>query len=130
MTIRPDYYVDNHGKDMFYRYEHGFMPAALSIGFMHGIYEKYLFRMGRKTIDPTLDLDKAETYVHEWRRLMELLAAGAIDNNALERYLDPTYLDIRTEQMLKRIDRARQGQIVSGAVRGRLNWGHDDEKSI
>lgn len=128
--IRPDYYKDPRGRDLFYRYEHGFMPAALAIGFMHGRYEKYLARLGEKPVDPAEDLDKAETYVHEWHRMMELLASGAINNDTLERYLDPTSLDIRTQAMLDRIDRARRGGIVTGAIRGNLDWGHHREKSI
>lgn len=122
MEIRPDYYLDPRGHDRFYGYEHGYIPATLAIGFVHESYEKYLCRAGLKTVDMTTDLDKAATYVHEFRKLMELRQAGIIHDDVLERFLDATYLDQKVQRMLERIERVRRGEIINGNLRGRSLW--------
>lgn len=120
--IRPDYYKDPRGHDRFYGYEHGYIPATLAIGFVHESYEKYICRAGRKTNDMTSDLDKAETYVKEFHKLMELRSLGIIHDDGLERFLDPSAIDARAQRMLKRIERVRNGENIAGTIRGRRWW--------
>lgn len=49
MAIRPNYYKDEAGHDLFWKMEHGMYDLAWSIGFCHINAEKYERRKGRKT---------------------------------------------------------------------------------
>lgn len=77
MSIRPDYYKNEDGHDIFWRMEHGEWPMDYSLGFCVINEAKYKERAGRKTTDKTIDLEKAQTYHEEWQRL---LALGGTDD--------------------------------------------------
>lgn len=131
MTIRPDYYKDARGKDIFSKMERGDYPIACSIGFLMINFEKYLWRAGRKTKDPMEDLEKAETYAEEWFRLMKMYQSGQINDGGeknLRSFISTESLMERKNHMFQRVNRARHGDLVAGSIRGRLNWGHDDAK--
>ena len=49
MAIRPEYYKDDNGHDLFWEMEHGMYDLAWSIGFCHINADKYERRKGRKT---------------------------------------------------------------------------------
>lgn len=78
MKIRPDYYKDGNGHDLFWKMEHGKYPAEQSIGFCRINAAKYRRRIGRKTINKTDDLNKALTYQDELIKLKRLKYDGVI----------------------------------------------------
>lgn len=78
MAIRPDYYKDENGHDLFWKMEHGMYDLAWSIGFCHINAEKYERRMGRKSVFTREDQLKAETYRGEEEKLKQLHREGAI----------------------------------------------------
>ncbi|RRG07775.1 MAG: hypothetical protein DUD32_12610 [Lactobacillus sp.] len=78
MEIRPTYYKDENGHDLFWKMEHGMYDLAWSIGFCHINAEKYERRMGRKTAIETHDKQKAATYRAEEERLKQLHREGVI----------------------------------------------------
>lgn len=47
--IRPDYYKDDNGADLFHQFEHGPMPIDAGIAFCYMNICKYLQRAGKKT---------------------------------------------------------------------------------
>lgn len=78
MAIRPDYYKDDKGHDLFWEMEHGKYPLEQSIGFCHINADKYERRKGRKTAIGIEDERKAQTYRDEEKRLKQLHRVGAI----------------------------------------------------
>lgn len=78
MEIRPNYYNDENGHDLFWNMEHGMYDLAWSIGFCHINAEKYERRKGRKTAIGVEDESKAQTYHNEEERLKQLHREGVI----------------------------------------------------
>lgn len=76
MSIRPDYYKNEDGHDIFWRMEHGEWPLEQCIGFCRINVAKYQERAGRKTADASVDLEKAKTYQEELQRLLTIKAGG------------------------------------------------------
>lgn len=46
-TIRPKYYLDKRGHDMFWHFEHGYYPAVAAISFCYLNMLKYEKRAGQ-----------------------------------------------------------------------------------
>lgn len=63
--IRPMHYVDRRGHDLFYEFENGNSPAIEAICFCYLNMMKYERRAGKKTADPTEDLNKARQNYRE-----------------------------------------------------------------
>lgn len=78
MAIRPNYYKDEAGHDLFWKMEHGMYDLAWSIGFCHINADKYERRKGRKTAIGIEDERKAQTYRDEEERLKQLHREGVI----------------------------------------------------
>ena len=115
-TIRPKYYLDKRGHDLFWQFEHGYYPAIAAISFCYLNVLKYEQRAGRKTEDPTEDLKKARTYYDECVKLLEKREKEEIHDQGLERVLDCSDLKARKKAFLKRLDRIEQ-QIKSGEAK-------------
>jgi hypothetical protein len=115
-TIRPKYYLDKRGHDLFWQFEHGYYPAMVAISFCYLNMLKYEQRAGRKTKDPSDDLDKARTYFAEYETLIKKRAEGEIHDHGLEKVLDYSDLKARKGTYLKRLDRIEQ-QIKSGEAK-------------
>ena len=56
--LRPNYYRDWQGHDLFWRFENNQYPAFISIGFCDINVDKYRQRLGKKTADQTQDRQK------------------------------------------------------------------------
>ena len=56
--IRPSYYEDENGHDLFWKMEHWKYPVEWSIGFCHINADKYKRRLGKKSKDVKTDLAK------------------------------------------------------------------------
>lgn len=69
-----NYYTDGNGQDMFAKFEalDDFREQTYALGFCYHNIEKYLVRAGRKTDDPTEDINKALDYLHEYRKLQKI----------------------------------------------------------
>lgn len=69
-----NYYADGNGQDMFAKFEglDDFREQTYALGFCYHNIEKYLVRAGRKTDDPTEDINKALDYLHEYRKLQKI----------------------------------------------------------
>ena len=78
MAIRPDYYKDENGHDLFWEMEHGKYPAEQSIGFCRISADKYKRRKGRKTAIEIEDERKAQTCRDEGEKLKQLHREGVI----------------------------------------------------
>ena len=74
--IRPDYYKDENGADLFHQFEHGPMPIDAGIAFCYMNICKYLQRAGKKTQDPSEDIKKVWTYFYEYKKLVEIKHKG------------------------------------------------------
>ena len=85
--LRPKYYRDQQGHDLFWRFEHNQYPAFLSIGFCDLNVDKYRQRLGKKTVDQTQDRQKIATYQAEKQKLIKLYEAGKIDNRDLVQWV-------------------------------------------
>lgn len=75
-TIRPKYYLDKQGHDLFWNFEHGPMPIDAGIAFCYMNIFKYLQRAGKKTQDPSEDIKKVWTYFYEYKKLIEIKHEG------------------------------------------------------
>lgn len=64
MEIRPNYYKDENGHELFWKMEHGMYDLAWSIGLCHINADKYE--------------RKAQTYRDEEERLKQLHCEGVI----------------------------------------------------
>lgn len=115
-TIRPKYYVDRRGHDMFYEFERGKYPAVLAIGFCYLTMMKYERRAGKKTSDPTEDLKKARTYFAEYETLLKKRAEGEIHDQGLDLALSYEDFERRKEIYLKRLERIEE-DIKSGRAK-------------
>ena len=115
-TIRPKYYVDRRGHDLFYEFERGKYPAVLAIGFCYLTMMKYERRAGKKTADPTEDLAKARTYFQEYEKLLFLKSIGEIHDQGLDLALSYDDFKKRKEIYLKRLDRIEE-DIKSGRAK-------------
>lgn len=73
-TNSDNYYADDNGQDMFAKFEalDDFREQTYALGFCYHNIEKYLVRAGRKTDDPTEDINKALDYLHEYRKLQKI----------------------------------------------------------
>lgn len=76
--IRPEYYKDRRGHDIFWKMEHGHWPYEQSLGFCLINVAKYKERAGRKTKEKALDLEKAKTYEREAIKLRDLNRVGLL----------------------------------------------------
>ena len=114
--IRPKYYVDRRGHDMFYEFERGKYPSVLAIGFCYLTMMKYERRAGKKTADPTEDLKKARTYFAEYEKLLRKRAEGEIHDQGLDLALSYEDFERRKEIYLKRLDRIEE-DIKSGRAK-------------
>ncbi|MGS6025622.1 DUF3310 domain-containing protein [Limosilactobacillus fermentum] len=112
-VIRPNYYVDRHGHDLFWQFEHGYYASIAAICFCYLNMLKYEKRAGRKTKDPSEDLKKARTYLDEYVKPLEKREKEEIHDQGLERVLDCSDLKKRKEAYLKRLDRIEE-DIKSG----------------
>ncbi|MEK1299238.1 DUF3310 domain-containing protein [Limosilactobacillus fermentum] len=74
--IRPNYYKDENGTDLFHQFEHGPMPIDAGIAFCYMNICKYLQRAGKKTQDPSEDIKKVWTYFYEYKKLIEIKHEG------------------------------------------------------
>lgn len=114
--LRPKYYLDKQGHDMFYEFERGHYPAVLAIGFCYLTMMKYERRAGKKTADPTEDLKKARTYFAEYEKLLRKRAEGEIHDQGLDLALSYEDFERRKEIYLKRLDRIEE-DIKSGRAK-------------
>lgn len=73
-TDMANYYTDNNGQDMFAKFEalDDFREQRYALGFCYHNIEKYLIRAGRKTDDPSEDINKALNYLYEYRKLEKI----------------------------------------------------------
>lgn len=62
-TLRPNYYKDKHGKDLFSHFKDGLLNLEQLSGFYLGNIMKYLTRYREK--NGVEDLQKAKTYLEE-----------------------------------------------------------------
>lgn len=62
-TLRPNYYKDKHGKDLFSHFKDGLLNPEQLSGFYLGNIMKYLTRYREK--NGVEDLHKAKTYLEE-----------------------------------------------------------------
>lgn len=85
--LRPNYYRDWQGHDLFWRFENNQYPAFISIGFCDINVDKYRQRLGNKTADQTQDRQKIATYQAEKQKLIKLYEAGKIDNRDLAKWV-------------------------------------------
>lgn len=115
-SIRPKYYLDKRGHDLFWHFEHGYYPAIAAISFCYLNMLKYEKRAGRKTKDPSEDLKKARAYFDEYVKLLEKRDKGEIHDQGLERVLNCSDLKAREETFLKRLDRI-EADIKNGRDR-------------
>lgn len=115
-TIRPKYYLDKRGHDLFWHFEHGYYPAVVAISFCYLNMLKYEKRAGRKTEDPSEDLKKARTYFDEYVKLLKKRKNEEIHDQGLERVLNCSDLKAREETFLKRLDRI-EADIKSGRAK-------------
>lgn len=72
MAVRPDYYKDESGHDIFWEMENGKYPIEYAIGFCVINADKYERRLGKKTKDTTLDKEKTQTYREEAQKLRDI----------------------------------------------------------
>lgn len=114
--LRPKYYLDKRGHDMFYEFERGHCPAVLAIGFCYLTMMKYERRAGKKTADPTEDLKKARTYFAEYEKLLRKRAEGEIHDQGLDLALSYEDFERRKEIYLKRLERIEE-DIKSGRAK-------------
>lgn len=114
--IRPKYYLDKKGHDLFWQFEHGYYPAVVAISFCYLTMLKYEQRAGRKTKDPSEDLKNARIYYEEYVKLLKKRAEGEIHDHGLEQVLDCSDLKTRKEIYLKRLDRI-EDDIKRGRTR-------------
>lgn len=114
--LRPKYYLDKRGHDLFWHFEHGYYPAIVAISFCYLNMLKYEKRAGRKTKDLSEDLKKARTYYDEYAKLLEKRDKEEIHDQGLERVLDCSDLKTRKETFLKRLDRIEE-DIKSGRAK-------------
>ncbi len=114
--IRPKYYLDKRGHDLFWHFEHGYYPAVVAISFCYLNMLKYEKRAGRKTDDPTEDLKKARTYYDEYVKLLKKRENEEIHDQGLERVLDCSDMKARTGTYLKRLERIEE-DIKSGRAK-------------
>ncbi|HJA47518.1 MAG TPA: DUF3310 domain-containing protein, partial [Candidatus Limosilactobacillus excrementigallinarum] len=63
--LRPNYYKNRKGLDIFWGMETGHYPYEQSVGFCRLSIEKYERRLGRKTKETTTDELKIQTYKSE-----------------------------------------------------------------
>ena len=78
--LRPDYYKNRRGRDIFWEMENRHFPYEQCIGFCRLNALKYKRRAGRKTKDSTIDKQKMETYEAELHRLQKIKKAlNAVD---------------------------------------------------
>lgn len=73
--LRPQYYKNRKGHDLFWEMEHRYYPYSWCIGFCELNIKKYEMRAGYKTADKTVDQQKVQTYQAELKRLKELKRA-------------------------------------------------------
>lgn len=76
--IRPSYYEDENGHDLFWKMEHWKYPVEWSIGFCHINADKYKRRLGKKSKDVKTDLEKSKTYHQEEIKLSKGLRPCSI----------------------------------------------------
>lgn len=115
-TIRPKYYLDKRGHDLFWQFDHGYYPAMVAISFCYLNMLKYERRAGKKTADPTEDLKKARTYFQEYEKLLFLKSIGEIHDQGLDLALNYEDFKKRKEIYLKRLDRIEE-DIKSGRAK-------------
>lgn len=114
--LRPKYYLDKRGHDLFWHFEHGYYPAVVAISFCYLNMLKYEKRAGRKTKDPSEDLKKARTYFDEYVKLLKKREKDEIHDQGLERVLDCSDLKEREKTYLKRLERIEE-DIKSGRAK-------------
>lgn len=76
--LRPNYYKNRKGLDIFWKMETGCYPYQQSIGFCRLSIEKYERRLGWKTKETDTDKLKIKTYKNELKKLCELHEQGVI----------------------------------------------------
>lgn len=76
--LRPNYYKNRKGLDIFWGMETGCYPYEQSVGFCRLSIAKYKRRLGRKTKETDTDKLKIKTYKHELKKLRELHEQGVI----------------------------------------------------
>lgn len=69
--LRPNYYKNKRGHDLFWKMETRCYPYDWCIGFCELNIKKYEMRLGEKTRNTTLDKRKIATYQAEISRLKE-----------------------------------------------------------
>lgn len=76
--LRPNYYKNQKGLDIFWKMETGCYPYQQAIGFCRLSIEKYERRLGRKTKETDTDELKIKTYKNELKKLCDLHEQGVI----------------------------------------------------
>lgn len=76
--LRPNYYKNRKGLDIFWGMETGYYPYDQSVGFCRLSIAKYKRRLGRKTKETDTDELKIKTYQNELKKLKELHNQGVI----------------------------------------------------
>ena len=76
--LRPNYYKNRKGLDIFWKMETGCYPYEQSVGFCRLSIAKYKRRLWRKTKETETDELKIQTYENELKKLHELHEQGAI----------------------------------------------------
>ena len=66
-TLRPSYYKDKHGKDLFSHFKDGLLNREQLSGFYLGNIMKYLTRYREK--NGVEDLEKASVYLNQLKEL-------------------------------------------------------------
>lgn len=66
-TLRPNYYKDKHGKDLFSHFKDGWLNHEQLSGFYLGNIMKYLTRYREK--NGVEDLEKASVYLDQLKEL-------------------------------------------------------------
>lgn len=70
--LRPNYYRDSNGHDLFWEMEHGAYPIDWCIGFCQINADKYKRRLGKETKDTTRDRQKMLTYQKELKKMVSI----------------------------------------------------------
>lgn len=78
-VIKPNYYNDEDGHDIFWEMEHGKYPYEQALGFCLINSDKYRRRAGKKTASGDADLEKAKEYDREAIKLRDLNRMGELD---------------------------------------------------
>ncbi len=77
-VIKPNYYNDEDGHDIFWEMEHGKYPYEQALGFCLINSDKYRRRAGKKTASGDADLEKAKEYDREAIKLRDLNRMGVL----------------------------------------------------